>query len=131
MTPIFYFLMILVIQLLFATYFRIKYAKKQSSIVNEEEKQKDTIKLNTVSNATPEKPTLRRTVLSEAEKELKRNRTRLRRNLLTLNYISSLESETEALEEVESFTEVINLKRRLQREVIRNTRLVRHYSALL
>jgi hypothetical protein len=118
--------MILGIHLLFAAYFGFIHINKIKNNSEESSLSKENVQSNSILKTVE-----RNSDLSEEEKQLKRNRTRLRRNLLTLNYISSLESETESLEEVESFTEVINMKRRLQQEVIRNTRLVRHYNALL
>ncbi len=67
----------------------------------------------------------------DMEKELKRNRKQLRRHLMTLNYLSKLESSNIELKDIAPIVDMINIKEKLHREVIRNAKLVKHYESMV
>jgi len=63
----------------------------------------------------------------ETNIQIKKQRSQLKRNLKTLNYITSLEANYCAVKDSKRLKDVINLKESLEREVIRNTKLLNHY----
>jgi hypothetical protein len=65
------------------------------------------------------------------EAELKRNRRQLRRHIMTLNYLAKLESNKTSLKEIKPIVDILQLRQKLHREVIRNAKLVKHYESLV
>ena len=141
MDPIIYFLLILFIQLIITAYFRLSRAIDLSLKLSNEKPLKFKDSLSNLSfkdfsfnnfannNAKKDIPKLKDST-QDIDKELHKCRRQLRRNLMTLNYLTVLESNPEVLQDPKPISDVINLKKRLQCEVLRNTRLVKHYSSL-
>ena len=63
--------------------------------------------------------------------KMRKLRRQLERNLRTLNYIIILESNYRQMQECKRIEEVVNLKENLQREIIRNTRLLNNYNNVM
>ncbi|MBC3846157.1 hypothetical protein H8K90_07195 [Winogradskyella echinorum] len=61
---------------------------------------------------------------STLQTELKKQSNQLRRNLKTLNYLFILELNSNTEKDSKRLLDIQNLKRSLQREVIRNTRQI-------
>jgi len=61
---------------------------------------------------------------SEVEYKLKKYNSQLSRNLKTLNYIFLLELDSDFIKDSKRSVDILNLKESLQREVIRNTKLI-------
>ncbi|MCA0133136.1 hypothetical protein [Winogradskyella alexanderae] len=65
------------------------------------------------------------------EEELKRNRRQLRRHIMTLNYLAKIESSKSNMQELSSMKDITSIRQKLHREVIRNTKLVKHYESIV
>ena len=63
--------------------------------------------------------------ISDVENQLKTYNKQLSRNLKTLNYIFLLELDSDFIKDSKRSKAILNLKESLQREVIRNTKLIK------
>ena len=63
----------------------------------------------------------------DIELQIKKQSRQLRRNLKTLNYISIIEARPHMIKNKQRLEEIKNLKDSLQREIIRNTKLLNDY----
>ena len=71
--------------------------------------------------------TLENSKTVDVDLEIKKQSRQLKRNLRTLNYIFLLEARPNMIKDQERLEEISNLKESLQRQIIRNTKLLNNY----
>ncbi len=66
----------------------------------------------------------------EIQQEIKKQRRQLKRNLRTLNYITLLQADAHMIKDPKRLEEISNLKEGIERQIVKNTRLLNNYRQL-
>ncbi|MCA0152826.1 hypothetical protein [Winogradskyella vincentii] len=125
-----YFLVFLGIQIILVAYFLFTRQRIKSEF-KVDNKSNRSFSLNSARNRKMcNKPNSYCSTMNMKE-ELKRNRRQLRRHIMTLNYLTKLESSKTDLKNITPVVDMANIKQKLNREVIRNAKLVKHYESMV
>lgn len=142
MTPVIFFVIILAIQLLLYAYFSLSNSNdyfpdtyNESPEVDNKSSFKGFLKNSSFFN--PNESNTKKSANSidssteDIEKELKKCRRRLKRNLMTLNYMSNLKLNSKNVQETAPIDDIPSMRKKLQLDIIRNSRLIMHYRSLM
>jgi hypothetical protein len=66
----------------------------------------------------------------DIQQEIKKQRRQLKRNLRTLNYITLLQADAQMIKDPKRLEEIGNLKEGIERQIVKNTKLLNNYRQL-